>query len=161
MSVMSAQRAALVVMVCMATTGLASSAGRAEPSSPAVEERRQPPFTADAESEYNRGVRARLAKEWAAAVEAFRAAVTLRPNFPEAWNELGYALRNQGRYPESLDAYDEALRLRPNFPEALEYLGEAYVKMGRFDDARRVLQRLRPLDAARAEELDEVIEKAR
>ena len=157
----SARRAALIFAVCIARTGLASSAGHAEPSSPAVEERRQPPFTADVESEYNRGVRARLAKQWPAAVEAFQAAVTLRPRFPEAWNELGFAFRNQGRYPESLAAYEEALRLRPDFPEALEYLGEAYVQMGRLDDARGVLERLRPLDAARAEELAEVIKKAR
>jgi tetratricopeptide (TPR) repeat protein len=160
-AMMISRRVLLVFVTCLATTGLASSASHAEPSSPAVEERRELPFSADAESEYNRGVRARLAKEWAAAVEAFRAAVTLRPNFPEAWNELGYAFRNQGRYSDSLAAYDEALRLRPNFPEALEYLGEAYVKMGRLDDARGVLQRLRPLDSARADELDEVIEKAR
>ena len=96
-----------------------------------------------------------------AAAEAQRSAVTLRPAFPEAWNELGFALRNQGRYTESLQAYDEALRLRPNFPEALEYLGEAYVKLGRLDDARRVLDRLRPLDRARAQELAEIIEKGK
>jgi cytochrome c-type biogenesis protein CcmH/NrfG len=94
-------------------------------------------------------------------VEAFRGSVALRPAFPEAWNELGFALRNQGRYPESLEAYDEALRLRPNFPEALEYLGEAYVKLGRLDDARRVLDRLRPLDTARAQELAEVIQNGK
>lgn len=29
---------------------------------------------------------------------------------------LGYALRNQGKYPDSIKAYDEALRLRPDFP---------------------------------------------
>ena len=91
-------------------------------------------------------------------MEAFRGAITFQAAFPEAWNELGYALRNQGRYTESLQAYDEALRLRPNFPEALEYLGEAYVKLGRIDDARRILDRLRPLDAGRAKELAEVIQ---
>jgi len=85
----------------------------------------------------------------------------MRPAFPEAWNELGFALRNQGRYPESLDAYGEALRLRPNYPEALEYLGEAYVKLGRLDDARKVLDRLRPLDRGRARELAEVIQKGK
>ena len=85
----------------------------------------------------------------------------MQPVFPEAWNELGFALRNQGRYPESLQAYDEALRLRPNYPEALEYLGEAYVKLGQLDDARRVLDRLRPLDAGRARELAEVIQKGK
>ena len=155
------RRTALIVVAAIAAPALVSPAGHAEPSSPAVEERRQPPFTADVDSEYNRGVRARLAKQWPAAVEAFQAVVTLRPNFPDAWNELGFALRNQGRYAESLAAYEEALRLRPDFPEALEYLGEAYVQMGRLDDARGVLRRLRPLDAARAEELDEAIRKAR
>jgi tetratricopeptide (TPR) repeat protein len=134
----------------------------ADPSNnPVADQVRQPTATPTAESEYDRGVRARLVKDWKAAAEAQRSAVALRPAFPEAWNELGFALRNQGRYPESLQAYDEALRLRPNFPEALEYLGEAYVKLGRLDDARRVLDRLRPLDTARANELAEVIQKGK
>src|SRR5260370_35930066 len=81
----------------------------------------------------------------------------MKPAYPEAWNGLGHALRNQGKYPESLKAYDEALRLRPDYPDALEYLGEAYVKLGRLDDARRLLDRLRPLDGERARELPEAI----
>ena len=105
-------------------------------------------------------MRARVAKNWPAAADAFRRAIGFRADFAEAWNELGYALRNLGRYAESLDAYGEALRLRPEFPEALEYLGEAYVKMGRLDDARRVLDRLRPLDAERARELADEIARA-
>lgn len=114
-----------------------------------------------AEQEYNRGLRARAAKDWTAAVAAFKKATELRGNFPEAWNELGYALRNQGRYDESIKAYDEALRLRPRYPEALEYLGEAYVKMGRVADARKILDQLKPLDPPRAKELAEVIEKGK
>ena len=146
-------RLTLVASLCMPAPVLADPS-----TNPAVDQVRQPTATPTAESEYDRGMRARLSKDWKTAVEAQRSAVTLRPAFPEAWNELGFALRNQGQYPESLKAYDEALRLRPNFPEALEYLGEAYVKLGRLDDARRVLDRLRPLDAARAGELAEVIE---
>ena len=145
----------------IALLALMPPASVADPSSPAVEQRRQSPAEASADSEYNRGVRARVMKDWAAAVDAFHRAVDFRADFAEAWNELGYALRHQGRYPESLAAYDRALQLRPNFPEALEYLGEAYVKMGRLDDARRVLSRLRPLDRGRADELAEEIAKAR
>jgi tetratricopeptide (TPR) repeat protein len=147
--------------VALGLLGDAPCAVRAEPTGPAVEQRRQPPAEASAESEYNRGIRARVAKDWTTAVDAFHKAIALRAKFPEAWNELGYALRNQGRYAESLEAYDEALRLRPNFPEALEYLGEAYVKLGRPADARRVLERLRTLDAGRARELAEVIQKGK
>jgi tetratricopeptide (TPR) repeat protein len=149
-----------VTLTFALSLALAPAVARPEPSEPAVEQRRQSPAVADAESEYNRGMRARVARDWAEAVGAFRQALALRPDFADAWNELGYAFRNQGRYPESLDAYHEALRLRPDFPEALEYLGEAYVKMGRLADARRVLDRLRPLDAHRADELAEEIAKA-
>jgi tetratricopeptide (TPR) repeat protein len=148
-----------VAIVAAIATGPAPTAS-AEPSSPAVEQRRQAPASADAESEYDRGVRARVAQDWVAAADAFHRAIALRPAFADAWNELGFALRHQARYAESLDAYGEALRLRPDFPEALEYLGEAYVKLGRLDDARRVLERLRPLDAARAAELAEEIRTA-
>lgn len=151
----------LVLGLGITASALLPSPALAEPSDPAAGQMRQPTATPSAESEYDRGVRARLTRDWKAAVEAQRSAVTMQPVFPEAWNELGFALRNQGRYPESLQAYDEALRLRPNYPEALEYLGEAYVKLGQLDDARRVLDRLRPLDAGRARELAEVIQKGK
>jgi tetratricopeptide (TPR) repeat protein len=154
-------RTAGVLAAALSIVAAAPAWSAAEPSSPAVEERRQPAATPSADTEYDRGVRARVVKDWPAAEAAFRRAIALRPTFADAWNELGFALRNLERYPESLGAYDEALRLRPNFPEALEYLGEAYVKMGRVDDARRVLDRLRPLDAGRAQELAEEIAAAR
>jgi len=148
-------RAALAALLIALTLGPAPAA--AEPSAPAIEPRRQPVPATSADTEYDRGVRARVVKDWTTAEASFRRAIALRVGFADAWNELGFALRNQGRYDESLAAYDEALRLRPNFPEALEYLGEAYVKLGRVDDARRVLDRLRPLDPGRASELAEVI----
>jgi tetratricopeptide (TPR) repeat protein len=153
--------AVAALAVAISVLGFLPSAGLAEPSSPAVEERRQSPAEATAETEYDRGVRARVVKDWDAAADAFRRALALRPDFADAWNELGYALRHSGRYADSLDAYDRALRLRPDFPEALEYLGEAYVQMGRLADARRVLERLRALDTVRARELAAEIDKGR
>ena len=120
------------------------------------------PETADPpDVEYKAGLQAKAAKRYAAAAASFRRAVDARPRFPEAWNELGFALRQTGRYDEALQAYDQALKLRPNFPEAMEYLGEAYVKLGRLDDARGILERLKPLDAGRAEELDRAIRTGR
>ena len=153
---------ALAIPMALVTLGLTLVTGEAgadqvDRTPPAV----RPSAAPSAEQEYGRGIAARTARDWQAAVGAFRKAVNLRPAYPEAWNELGYALRNQGRYADSLKAYDEALRLKPQFPEALEYLGEAYVKLGRVDDARKILERLKPLDAGRAQELAEVIAKAK
>jgi len=150
------RRAMLVLTACALAAGPAGadSTDRDPPRS-------SPVAAPSAEQEYGRGIAARNGKDWRAAAGAFRKAVDLRPAYPEAWNELGYALRNQGRYADSLKAYDEALRLRPNFPEALEYLGEAYVKLGRVDDARKILEHLKPLDAARAGELAAAIAKGK
>ncbi|HYS92575.1 MAG TPA: tetratricopeptide repeat protein [Candidatus Acidoferrales bacterium] len=144
----------LLGVALMAGEALAAGNDREAP-------RAQPSAVPTAEQEYSRGIAAKNAKNWTAAVGSFQKAVGLKPAFPEAWNELGFALRNQGNYPDSLKAYDEALRLRPNFPEALEYLGEAYVKLGRADDAHKILERLKPLDAARAAELSEAIAKGK
>jgi Flp pilus assembly protein TadD len=116
---------------------------------------------ASADGDYNAGLHEKAAKRFPAAVASFRRAVDARPNFPEAWNELGFALRQTGKYDEALRAYEQALKLRPNFPEALEYLGETYVKLGRLGDARAILDRLKPLDAARATELEEAIRTVR
>src|SRR5260370_547750 len=88
------------------------------------------------------------------------AAPRLRPGLAGAWNGLGYALRKQRRFDESVSAYREALRLRPNYPQALEYLGEAYVELGRLAEARAVLERLRRLDPREADELAQAIAKA-
>lgn len=149
----------------LVTTGALLAIGpgtaRADSTGPVTAPPSRPQAAPSAEEEYNRGLRLRGTKEWAQAASAFRRATELRQSFPEAWNELGYALRHLGRYPDSVAAYEQALRLRPAFPEALEYLGEAYVMMGRPDDARRVLDRLKPLDATRAKELAEVIDKGR
>ena len=133
----------------------------ADTPSPPPFQRAAPPKAPDGESEYNRGVRARVVKDWPVAIDAFQKVVKARPSFPDAWNELGFALRNVGRYPESLKAYDEALRLKPDYPEAIEYLGEAYVKLGRLEDARKMLERLRGLDARRAQDLAAVIDSAK
>jgi tetratricopeptide (TPR) repeat protein len=110
-----------------------------------------------AEDRVDAGFRAVDRKDWPAAEAAFREAIRLRATVPEAWNGLGYALRQQKRYDESVQCYLEALRLRPDYPQALEYLGEAYVEMGQVDDARKVLERLRPLDPDEADELEATI----
>jgi tetratricopeptide (TPR) repeat protein len=153
-----------VIVAAAAVVALAALGGAggtfADMTSPAPVPK-SAPAGSTAEDEFNRGLRARTAKDYKTAAAAFRRAVELRPAYPEAWNGLGHALRRQGDYAGSLAAYDEALRLRPDFPEALEYLGEAYVELGRMDDARRVLDRLKRLDTGRARELAEVIGKGR
>jgi tetratricopeptide (TPR) repeat protein len=113
-----------------------------------------------AQPRLNEGIRLAKKKDWAGAERAYRDSLRLDPGPAEGWNGLGYALRNQKKYPESIAAYEEALKRRPNYAQALEYLGEAYVQMGRLDDARAIHGRLQPLDAGEARELAKAIDKA-
>ncbi len=98
-----------------------------------------PGVPASAERFFQEGLDAQKKKDWRRAVQSYEAAIKQREAFPEAWNGLGFSLRQQGKYPEAVKAYDRALKLRPDYAEALEYLGEAYVKMGKLDEARAVL----------------------
>jgi len=109
------------------------------------------------ELRYNEGLALVEKGEWVQAEAKFRAAIALDPQLPEAWNELGHTLKNQRKFDQAVNAYMEALRLRPNYPQALEYLGEAYVQMGKMNEARAVLDRLKPLDEGHAEVLARVI----
>ena len=149
----------LTVVATAVAFSWASGAGIADVSTPAEDVKRAP-ASINVDRDYDRGVRARVMKDWPVAVEAFRKVVAGRADFADAWNELGFALRNLRRYPEALAAYGEALRLRPEFPEALEYLGEAYVDLRQLEDARKILVRLRKVDTRRAQELADIIAKA-
>ena len=91
-------------------------------SAPVPEPRGAAPTARTAESVYNDGLALKGANRWPDAETAFREATKLKPEFPEAWSELGHALRKRGRYDDAVSAYQEALRLRPNFPQAIEYL---------------------------------------
>jgi tetratricopeptide (TPR) repeat protein len=155
---MSSRLPALIALAVVLAAGPApADMSPAVPAAP-------PPTTAgppSAERSYNEGLEFARRGHWARAAGAFERAVQLRAAFPEAWNGLGYALRQQARYPEAVKAYERALALRPNYVEALEYLGEAYVRMGKLDEARRILARLEPLDREEAGKLRAAIEAAK
>ena len=70
------------------------------------------------------------------AIKAQGLALKLRPQYYEAANELGYALRKTGELRKALGAYNYALGLKPDFFEAVEYRGEAYLALGMLEKAQ-------------------------
>ncbi len=56
---------------------------------------------------------------------AFREAVTLRPEFPEAQNRLGVAVARQGRFAESIPHFEAAIAGWPAYDEARRNLANA------------------------------------
>lgn len=138
------------LLLVLVTTAFASGSG--ELRAPSIK-----PDTPTAVARYNEGVALAAKGDWPKAAAAYHEAVMRNPDFPEAWNGLGHALKMQRRFDESVLAYQRALALRPDYPQALEYLGEAYVAMGKLDRARPLLAKLELLDAKEASLLKRAI----
>ena len=101
---------------------------------------------------------AKAKKEYEKAVKNFGTATELKPDFAEAFNNLGYCYRKLDKLPLSLEAYHKALELKPEFPEALEYLGETFLAMDSLHLAQGQLQMLQELKSAYADTLSKSIE---
>jgi predicted O-linked N-acetylglucosamine transferase (SPINDLY family) len=71
------------------------------------------------------GIIARQTGHLDLAIECFRAAIRLRPDFAEAHNNLGNAFAQQAKWVEAAASYLEALRINPVFAEAHNNLGNA------------------------------------
>lgn len=71
----------------------------------------------------------------AAAIEHYRRATELAPNYSPAYNLLGYALRQQGNYADAEQAFKKYIELIPNDPNPYDSYAELLLKMGRFDDS--------------------------
>ena len=99
-----------------------------------------PPSPKDTELEKAKTAIAR--KDWAAAQAVLEPYTASNPRSADGFNLLGYSLRNQKKYDESLLAYKQALTLDPKHRGAHEYIGMAYIQMGQLDKAKEHLASL-------------------
>ena len=84
----------------------------------------------------------RAQEHYRAAVDAQGSALKIDPQYAEAANELGYALRRTGAFRKAIGAYNYALLLRPDFYEAIEYRGEAFLGVRDFEGAKSAYLKL-------------------
>ncbi len=70
-------------------------------------------------------------------IEMYELALSVRPNFNRARNNLGVAYKRRGRFEEAVEQYNLALALEPDFTEARANLASAYYSEGDVDSAIR------------------------
>jgi tetratricopeptide (TPR) repeat protein len=76
-----------------------------------------------------------LQKEYFEALEAYEAAVVSDPYNSIAWNKLGIAHMNTGRYQDAVTAFEKAITIDPYYPEAWNNKGDSFAKLGEYDEA--------------------------
>ena len=69
------------------------------------------------------------------AIDHYRKATEIAPDFSTAWNLLGYAYRQNGDFASSERAFQKYIQLIPNDPNPYDSYAELLLKMGRFDDS--------------------------
>ena len=52
-------------------------------------------------------------------------APSIKPDYAEAHNNMGVALKEQGKLDEAIEAYNKALSIKPDFTEAYSNMGVA------------------------------------
>jgi len=75
------------------------------------------------------------------AIACYQKTIDLKPDFPDAHNNMGVALREQGRLTEAVACYRRAVNLKPDYPDAHSNLGAALQAQGRLDEAVACYQR--------------------
>jgi tetratricopeptide (TPR) repeat protein len=80
---------------------------------------------------------AKAKSEYEKALKDFEKAAKLKPDLPQAYNGMGFALRKTGDFEKSLEMYSKALELAPGFPDAIEYRGESFLAVNKIDEAKQ------------------------
>ena len=85
------------------------------------------------------------------AIQQYKQALQLEPDFVEAHNDLANELAAQGNLDEAIQHWDRALELQPNYPQAHNNLAAHLAKQGKLDEAVKHWEQALQLDPAYAE----------
>ena len=70
-----------------------------------------------------------------AAAKMFKTALTIKPDYAEAYFNHGIVLRELGQFDLAIESYKTAIDLIPNYPEAHNKLGITYIDLKQYDAA--------------------------
>src|SRR4029434_5075102 len=72
-----------------------------------------------------------------AAIKEYSKVVELRPDLPEAYNNLGVAQKRKGDLAQAADSFSKALKLKPGYSAVISNRGWVLAEQNQWSDARR------------------------
>jgi cytochrome c-type biogenesis protein CcmH/NrfG len=77
--------------------------------------------------------------DYAGAIDAYRNAVSLDPEYLDAWFSLGYVYVQSNRLDDAADAYQHAISIEPDNVPALKGLAYVYSRLGKDEEALGII----------------------
>lgn len=93
------------------------------------------PMTADAEALFYQGNQQFEAGNYQGAIDCWDRALSIKPDFYEAWTNRGLAMSNLRRYEEAVACYDRALAILSDYDIAWSNRGFALKNLNRYEEA--------------------------
>jgi Tfp pilus assembly protein PilF len=81
-----------------------------------------------------------------AAIREYQKVVELRPEVPEAYNNLGVAQKRKGELEKAADSFNQALKRRPDYSAALSNRGWVFAAQNQWSEARREFESALKID---------------
>ena len=91
--------------------------------------------TENSVAHYNLGYALSAEGKTTDAIEQFKQALQINPDYAEGQNNWGNALASQGKVTEAIEHYERALQINPDYAEGHNNLGLALAGQGKLDEA--------------------------
>ena len=85
-----------------------------------------------AEREFSRAASYERTNMFKEAIEAYKQAVKLKPDYVDAYMQLGLDYYRIGRYSDAVEAYKQAVKINPNDQAAYNKLAATYILLGEY-----------------------------
>lgn len=108
---------------------------------------------------YNLGVDYDEAGMYKEAIEAYKQAIRIKPDYAEAHYNMGVLNNKLGMDKEAIEAYKQAVRIKPDYAVVHYSLGVSYLRVGDRDEALKQYEILKDLAPAKANKLFNQINK--
>ncbi len=86
-------------------------------------------------AEYDRGLAFARTRNFDGAIKSYREAISRRPDYPDAYNNLGNALKETGKPGQAVENYKKALEYEPRHYFANLNLAQTYYSLNQLDKA--------------------------
>ncbi|MBT6516593.1 MAG: tetratricopeptide repeat protein, partial [Candidatus Marinimicrobia bacterium] len=84
---------------------------------------------------YNLGIAYNNQGNYTKAIESYKKAIELKPDYALAYNNLGIAYNNQGNYTKAIESYKKAIELKPDYALAYNNRAIIYYSKEEYDKA--------------------------